>query len=170
MSRDPIGEEGGNNLYLSVNNNPVSFVDAHGLAVHLSPGNGRAHNVSAKESVTIKGDWIEIEETASGVIHRPWLGVNKVWIKLTLTLSGIAFTESIGSGSHSLGPTKWMENEWTAGNTYIVDSDHLTGATKPVHKDKKCKKKATLPIKIGWHTLIVHDCPCPDDGLWYSVF
>jgi len=170
LSRDPIGERGGMNLYGFGGNSPLCFIDPFGLAVHLSPLNGEAENHSASATATIQGDWSVLTFTkgSSTAVAYPWSEFGRLWLISDYAVAGWSCTETIGSGTHSLGPGKGMVAEWTSGATRIVDSDFLNGATKTVYEDDKCCKKATLPVKIGWNVLHIYDCPSGIDGVYYK--
>jgi len=178
LSRDPIGEMGGLNLYGFVENNPANDFDAVGLAVHLSPWNGEAENLSASATVTIQGDWAILTFTkgTTTVVKYPWSEASRsALLAYYAVLPGWSSVETIGSGTHSLGSGKTMSAEWTAGTTRIVDSDFLTASTVPVYEPPawfgfgtKCCKLATLPVKIGWNVLKIHDCPSGINGVYYE--
>lgn len=167
-NRDLDGEFGGVNLCLFSINSPIDYVDPFGLDVRLSPWNGEAVNNSSATTITIQGDWVEHEWRFGAIIaivypwttaqdkrqppsNDPWRYVGRREMR----------------GTYDLPPGHSMKNDHSH-LTKIVDSDFLTGATKAVYKDEKCCMEATLPIKIGWNTLEVYDCPNGIDGVYYK--
>ncbi|MBQ7251764.1 MAG: RHS repeat-associated core domain-containing protein, partial [Kiritimatiellae bacterium] len=168
-NRDPEEEFGSVNLCSFSSNSPINFVDSLGLEVRLSPWNGEAVNDSSATTITIQGDWVEHEWHfgALKAIAYPWTTGQDKKIQPPSNAPWRYIVRREMSGTYDLPPGHSMKNDHSL-LTKIVDSDFLVGATKTVYEDKKCCKKATFPVKIGWNTLKVHDCPNGIDGVYYT--
>ena len=83
----------------------------------------------------------------------------------TITIQGDWTTGGVDyTGTHDLPPGATMASERSRGAASIVDSDFLISATAIVYNSAKCIVVAKLPIKIGFGTLVVHDCKCRIGG------
>jgi RHS repeat-associated protein len=103
LSRDPIGETGGTNLYGYVNNNPMAFIDPSGLRTFawneegpLQVGDTRDSGVFAPESGAPDSSW-EIA-LALMPLERPLIGFGGNALK-ALAESGIFPTLSLSARS-----------------------------------------------------------------------
>jgi len=194
IRRDPIGEQipsvrdrfGGIpvsstrhhvteiNLYAYVLNNPVGYQDGLGLAVHLSPLNGRAKNHSTKATITIWGDYNVYTFTKGSIVNNfvYWDEITKEAAFAWYTALGYSTTVTAVPGvTHDLKPGHTMYGDFSAAATLIVDSDRWDASTVlPVYKDKKCcGPTVTLPIwNNKWRTLHVYDCPDGIEGVYYK--
>jgi len=165
LTRDPIGERGGLNLYGFVRNDPIDTFDAFGLTAHLAPANDIIVNASSYE-VNISGDWVEIALYTPGrgtAYAYPWSYSQEADV-LQHVPSGTTASISEPSGAHILKPGHNSAGDWAAGLTRIVDADFLTGAAVPVYTDSSCCKlmkhwaKPTRWTHILPISLTVYDC------------
>jgi hypothetical protein len=171
LSRDPVEEKGGQNIYVFAENNPIAHSDFLGLDVHLWPLNGEVFNHSKHAYVTIEGDWTEIS-----MLHE--------WDGTTYTLypwSSWAYWQAIHDpppmdrftdvaepgGTHVLAPGHSSPRDWGSGLTRIVDADFITGASNApgtyarlqVFAYSDCKYPIDpFPVKVGPTKVHVRDC------------
>jgi hypothetical protein len=164
LSRDPIAERGGVNLYGFAYNDPVQTCDYLGTTVHLAPLNGEVFNQSSAY-ITISGDWVAVDLSMPGgfITKYPWSSWDWWWETHDRNYIGQRET----TASYTLDPGHSSPGDWSPVTaiyqgigTAIVDADFITGSTKPVYDSIFCLFRRSLPIKMGPFRLTVHDCGC----------
>jgi len=168
LSRDPIEERGGENVYCFVSNVPVLSWDYLGMGVNLAPFNGHVANRS-KATLTISGDWREIEQyyhfvngdvtpenRHETIVHYPY----SIWADLNVRMQGYIKEIREPRGTHVLAPGHTMKGDWTSGATRIVDSDDLIASTHTLYRGGCCEFEEPLPFRLkGGKKIVVLDCP-----------
>jgi len=129
LSRDPIGEDGGVALYVHTQNSPVNFFDAVGLAVNLSPKNGRVVNQSERAKVEVEGDYVEMRFIKSGVamaIYPYSQSQYNAYQTFYPSLGWVYLGDDLPHAYHSLDPGHDTVQDWINDHTKIVDADFVT--------------------------------------------
>ena len=100
LNRDPLGEDGGRQLYQFCLNSPVNFVDFHGLKVVV--------NVDGKTGPTdVGGDWTKVSQMITTICDKAKLNNDG-----TITMEGGFAGSQTQSGCCCLDQLVKSNNKW----------------------------------------------------------
>jgi len=94
ISRDPIAEQGGLNLYAYVDNNPINGMDPLGLFLQILAGATIGAVIAGAAAAAFGGDWSEIKAAALGGAISGALVSSGLWL-----VAGALEAGTIGGGT-----------------------------------------------------------------------
>jgi len=111
ISRDPIAEAGGLNVYAYVANDPVNSIDRDGLFIWHLAGFAAGFAIDAAVQYASTGQWNWKQSVVSGLVGATGVGLGEVIAKNVASIAAKAALNAIGSAAigavGQMGLNKW---------------------------------------------------------------